>query len=357
VFLVTTVSAAVMTHRGVFGWPRTTVPAFLLVATVASLLVMPVQVQDTTAYIGIYESTPSIQDLLEYEFRLVGVGNNYGEFLFNYVISLFRSIDLSFNCFRFVVCVFIVYLKLFVFRALSPSFMVAVVTYFALFFSIDSSLIRQGIASSLIAVAMVAILEGRRLRLAVIAFVCAIGFHLSAITALPLFFLNRLRISNRLALSLLILFFLLGFAGGFGHFFSAQVTSIADGGYIAGKLSRGLLEVVQVGVFRGSTLGVLFLTVVYICLHRRLEKRFVYYEQIKIVALYAMSFLMVFSDVQTLSDRLYGMFAFIFPVMSAMVFTLLDRKSSGRNAVLLLFVAIIASLFLNRKFVVLWVGF
>lgn len=319
----------------------------LLGASFVSLFVLP----DYHTYQTMFDVTPS---LIAVAFHGAVFSHVYGEPGYTLLMSAFKIISTDFYYFRFLVVFLALYLKLyFIFKVAKPP-VIAVVAYFALFFYMDSFLLRQSLAAGIMALALLSLIEGKALRY--VALVCvAATFHVSALAALPLIFARTIDLNRFQALIILLAILVLGFSG-VGKYLAVLV----DQGWLPHYLNSKILRYSvsergdATGLLRGAVLLYTTGVLLYIIFQDQLRRNFLHYSIVLCVALYGLLFLIGFNDFGIFGDRVFRLFGVIFSVVFAVLCIALVYAQRAYWVLPISFLFVLLSMFLVPTGRVMW---
>lgn len=290
----------------------TSVPVALCVSIVGAFFISMLSLPDFYSYKWMYDRNPNL-----YQILFLGRSANevYGESGYVLLTSIYKLVFDDFYYFRLFVVFIALYLKLWFLLRVSVSPILGIACYFTLFFYMDSFILRQSLAAALIAVALLYLMQGRRLWF--VLFV-AIGatFHVSALVALPLVGLYKIELTKVKALCILGGIFALGVLG-----LGKYLVLIPDAGgyldYVSGKFARysSSHRADSTGIFRGSVLLCTAGMLLYIVFCERIKKSFNNYNFFLIVSLYSLMFLISFNDFGIFGDRAFRLFGVAFAVV------------------------------------------
>ena len=289
-----------------------TVSLSLLGALLGAAFVSMFELPDYQTYRSMFDVTPALNDIL---FREASNAHVYGEFGYTFFVSMFKCISQDFFYFRFFSVFIALYLKLyFIFRvAHAPS--IAVVAYFALFFYMDSFLLRQSLAAGIIAIALLNLVRKKHLHYALLICIAAM-FHVSALILLPLVFLLRFELSKKQALGLLVIIFVLGFIG-VGKYLGLLIEHGWLPSYISSKLFRYSINNSgeATGLLRGAVLLYTCGMLCYIIVKEKIKMHFEHYNIFLWGSLYGFLFLVGFNDFGIFGDRIFRLFGVAYAVI------------------------------------------
>ena len=234
----------------------------------------------------------------------------YEPFYFG-VSYLSKDIGINFFYFRYLAILSALLLKVIFIKHFSAENPVGLIYYMALLFSVDAYLIRGSLAGSLICIALYFLIAKKNLHAYIALIVVAAGFHVSALTALPLALVTRYRATPMTNLLLGTVIFLCLFLS-FGHFAVTGLSILFPGDvYFVNKVTAYALsgQGEASGVLRGSVL--IYTVIFFFCLWYRkvLSSSVAFYDEILFVMFYSLLFLVGFSDFSALSDRIFRLYA------------------------------------------------
>lgn len=312
-----------------YRWKYSTAPVALTVSIAAAAFVSMLLLPDFYTYQWLYEGTPTIKEIL---FIGRSADEVYGEVGYVLLASIYKLVFDEFYYFRWFLVFTALYLKLWFLLKASVSPLVGIACYFALFFYMDSFILRQSAAAGLIAIALLYLSNEKRL-LFVLFVAIGATFHTSALAALPLVFLYKISLTRAKAFIILGVIFAFGFIG-LGKF----LVLIPDAGgyldYVSGKFMRYSSKGgdVSTGILRGSVLLYTGGVLLYILFYERIKNSFNNYNFFLIVALYALMFLVSFNDLGIFGDRVFRLFGVAFAVIYSSLPAVLmgfQRASAG----------------------------
>lgn len=251
----------------------------------------------------------------------------YGEFLYLYLNYLSKFFTDNFNYLRVVIIFFSLLIKLIFAIRWSKYISVVFIFYLGFLFYPDSYMLRSTLASTFILLAISSLIDKSYIKFSFFN-ILAIGFHASAIIAFifPLLFKFNIE-KNRY---FIFLFILISSQIGLGGL-TVQIFSYLLNGdqFYANQLITYSASVYgeSVGIFRLSVLIYTAITFMYIFYFKAISLRFENsYKVILCAQLLALLFLIGYSDIGILADRLFRLFCFIFPVALGQILYSLKRS-------------------------------
>jgi len=297
---------------------------------------------DNDAYQYIYESLPALSSE-------VVLGNSdtfntlYGELGYKLLNSFSKNIGLSYYSFRFFLLFFIVFSKLYLFKLIikdNTQYLLCAISYFSLFFYIDSYVLRQSIASVFICYSLY-LAYNKSYLFSFFLFFIAPFFHVSAIFCSPLLFIIRKEFSRGFYLSLFVGIFIVGIVG--VKSIVLNLVNYIPSSYLVSKLLRYSVNEYgeALGVVRISV--ILYSSFFILCVFRlRTEYRALLLNAFLISLL----FLIGFNDFGILGERGFRLASTFIPVAMSSVVFLFARKDKYFNAAILwLFFIIVGTAF------------
>lgn len=297
---------------------------YILASLVGAFIVTKIMVPDYQSYKETYDLIPSISlDLL--------LGNDqkfnslYGEKLYLISGSIFKTFGFNFDSFRFLIIFSILIINLKILEKLSPFLALSAYIYFVLFFYTDSYILRQSIAASITSIAILFVLKGR-LYSAFSIILFASGFHIVSLLALPLVFFNKVKLSIKAAMFLLLLIFSTGYIG-ITKILLPLLTVFEF--YATEKLIRYSLSELgePLGLLRGSVIIFTLFSLFYIINAEKIKKHFVNYNYFLNAMLYSLVFLVGFNDFGVFGERTFRLFPIIFPIVICSCFYVFNKES------------------------------
>lgn len=240
----------------------------------------------------------------------------YGEILYEYLSYLFNYLKLDFQYFRVFLITLPLLIKIYFLKNIGPYYIVGMVFYLAFSFYADSYLLRSTVAGAFIALCIVAQIYKKKI-IALIMIIIAIGFHVSAITALPILLMRDLKFTRTCYL-LVILAIISASQLSLGTNLINSVAGVDLQGIralerIAGYQGSEYAE--SVGILRLSTLFYLMLCIAYALNIHRMRKLTCNADFFLLIALYSLVFLVGVSDVGVFADRIFRLYVVIFSVL------------------------------------------
>lgn len=314
---VTVFFLAASTFRGPLRYTLFAAGAFFAVALMSNL-----SLDDYENYAYIFRSINTDESFIEQTFYL------YGEYLYlfyNYVLRYFTD---DFKVVRFLLLFIALGIKILFLIRWGKFYTVSFVFYISLLFYPDSYLLRSTIASSILLLGIWALFDNKPWYRFFIPIFIAIGFHTSAVVAIPLWFMRNVKISKWGGFLYLFIILILGFVG-IGHSVAQAIFSIfsADIYAVSKLLTYSESEYGQsMSLVKGSLLVYLPLTCAFIGYQEKIRKSMKHYDVTLAIILYSLFILLAFSDFLVLSERLFRLFSFILSIAVGYIFYVLREK-------------------------------
>lgn len=237
----------------------------------------------------------------------------YGEPLYlagNYFFKFFTD---DFNFVRVFWVFTALIIKLSFLMRWGKFYSISFIFYISLLFYPDSYLLRSSIASSIVFIGISNLLANKKWYKFFVPIIIASGFHISALVAIPIWFLKRIKLSKESSLVVLGLLFLSGFIG-LGHF-SVQVLAklFAADMFIVERLIEYSTSIYggSLGMLRGSSLVYVTVALLFIIYKEQISRHTPNYHIFLNIMLYSFVFLFSFNDFEVISERLFRILAFI----------------------------------------------
>jgi hypothetical protein len=322
----------------------------ILVSSFANFFILP----DYYTYFEMYEHSPILIDLLVDPFAtFVLMGVEPGYIILN---SIFKYLSLSYGVLRFFILFFVVYTKLYLISKISNNFMVSVTAYLAFILFMDMFILRQAIASTLIAIGVFYIYQGKLTKASFFLLIAAL-FHVIALISWPMLLIYKYQFKRYIYILLVLLAMIIGYFG-LGAIVSNLIVSIfGDSSFISDKLIRYSSgeRNEATGVFRFSTLltlAILLFTIACMPLRKLTEQYFVILN----LTLYAFLILVLFNDFGILGDRGYRVISFPFIVFFGYLTSLFKKKDRlVISFAFVLFFLAVSFVFINSDYIK-WAG-
>lgn len=317
-----------------------------LIAFFSYLLILP----DYFSYKEIYEASPALGDIILSPFSsFVLMGVEPGYVILN---SMAKSFGLGYDFFRFTIILFVIFTKLYVLSRISNNFIISSTAYLALFIFMDLFILRQSIASAIIALSVLYLYKQASSK-ALFFLLLAPMFHVIALIAAPIIFIYKYKFKTIFYISVIIFAMFVGYFG-IGSIVSQLIIGVSgDESFVADKLARYLASerAEATGIFRVSTLLILTLMVfVILFMPRKLldDKFFLILN----LSLYAFLVLVLFNDFGILGDRGYRVIGFPLLAFFGYVTSLFAKKDRFFvTALVSLVFVVLATFFINPDYI------
>lgn len=278
---------------------RVIVATPIFVAFLIYFIILP----DHSGYKNIYENSPHLIEIVSNPFETFQTyGLEPGYLALN---AAALSVGVSFDYFRFFIIFLILYVKLLVLSSLSKNFIVSSSAYLAFFLYMDLFILRQSIASTMVAISIATLVSGNQKKATFLLLIAPL-FHVVSLLAWPIFILHRLRFKRQIYIFALVCIFVLGYYGWAHVVASTFVQIIGEQSFIGDKLTRygASHRGESLGVLRGSIMlhFILIMLVVSLIPPRCMDAK---YFTILNISVYAFMILTLFSDFAILGDRGY----------------------------------------------------
>ena len=207
-------------------------------------------------------------------------------------------------------------------------YLISFLFYLSFIWYPDSYLLRSSFAGSLALIGFWAMLDKRPAYQFFLPIIISSTFHISALVLLPLWWLKRARVSQKLGyfiLSILIIFGIFGI----GHFLVELIARIFSVDlYLVDRLvNYSKNEYGQsIGLLRISVLVYILITTAYIFFRETIANRIPYYDNILVFLLFSLLLLIGLSDFEVLADRLFRLTAFFFVIAIGHIFYCLQKR-------------------------------
>lgn len=303
--------------RGTLRYVLFAAGAFFAVALMSTL-----SLDDYENYASMFRSINTDKSFIEQTLIL------YGEYLylfFNYVLRYFTD---DFKVVRFLLLFIALGIKILFLIRWGKFYTLSFVFYISMLFYPDSYLLRSTIASSFLLLGIWALFDNKSWYRFFIPIFIGIGFHSSVAVAIPLWFMKNIKISKWSGFSFLSIVLIIGSVG-IGHSVVQTVLSIFSAdiyvvdkllGYADSKYGQSM------SLIKGSLLVYLPITCAFIGYQEKIKKSMEHYDLTLVIILYSLFILLAFSDFLLLSERLFRLFAFLFPIAVGHIFYVLREE-------------------------------
>ena len=318
------------------------------IALFSCFLVLP----DYFSYKEIYEASPALSDIILSPFSsFVLMGLEPGYVIFN---SLAKLLGIGYEYLRFLIIFFVVYTKLYVLSKISNNFIISSTAYLALFIFMDLFILRQSIASAIIALSVLYLYKQASSK-ALFFLLLAPMFHVIALIAAPIIFIYKYKFKTVFYISVIILAMFVGYFGLASIVSQLFIGALGDGSFIGGKLARYAASerAEATGVFRLSTLSILALMLFVILFMPRKHKDDNYFLILNL-SLYAFLVLVLFNDFGILGDRGYRVIGFPLLAFFGYVTSLFAKKDRFFVTVLVSLVFFVLAIFFINPDYISW---
>ena len=162
---------------------------------------------DFNIYRIIYSNVPTLGDFVKYYSTLDDRYTTFGvERAYLFGNSLFKTLHFSYYGYIFVQAMFIIFTTYFALKKYTREYMLVVMVFLYKFYFYNTFIsLRQPITIALFFI-MLRLMENRRILLYMLLAVLAFNFHTAAIVLFPLYFLNRVKVTRGLILTLNAIF-------------------------------------------------------------------------------------------------------------------------------------------------------
>jgi len=267
---------------------------------------------DYESYSYIYE----IQSFEYFSFPLYNtptLGTTGNEFIFATAISIFKSLNLSFQSFLIFIGVLSLGIKFYFIRKYSDFIVLSCLLYFATLFVKDIGQIRHGLAIAIILFAILPLVKRQAIYYFLVV-VLASSIQVFSIVALPLYFLYPY-LKNKKIAYLVILTSLIVYATG-GIFDSlmpiVKLFSLSIEQKVYGYYENKELDIVYLNIFN---ISMLLFSLILVYFKEKLSKNNLFFEGLIVSNIYAISCYFFFADLGIISGRIFellGLYAVIF---------------------------------------------
>lgn len=301
-----------------YGFYKKKILCFSAVALTASFIVLNLNLPDHLAYNNMYKEMPplSINIILGNDMLFNGL---YGEYLYKISESFFKLIGVNFFSFSYLIIVFLVVSKLYIFHYFTNNnkqFSLSVLFYFIMLFPTESYIFRQSIASSLLCFSIVFLMRSNYFKSFFSIFLSGF-FHISAYLGYLLLPLKFISPPIKWYYICIFIIFILGILG-LGNVLDLIAHSFPLGNvhdkliyYIGNKYSD------SVGIIRGSVFLYTFLLIISLHHTKNINKESILVHNIALVSLF---FLVGFNDFGIIAERMFRLFSMTMPIIFSWVF-------------------------------------
>jgi len=315
--IVTFFFLAAAANRGPLRYLLFTAGAFFAVVLMSSL-----NLDDYHNYASVFRSINFDESFIEQSLIL------YGEYLYLFFNYLLRYFTDDFRVVRFLLLFIALAIKIIFLIRWGKFYAVSFVFYISIFFYPDSYLLRSTIASSILLLSIWALFDNKSWYRFFIPVFIASGFHISALVAIPLWFMKNLKFSKQNGFLFLFVILIIGSVG-IGHYtvqiilsyFSVEIYAIDKLlMYSESKYGKSM------SIIKGSLLIYLPVICAFIGYQDKIKKAMKHYDLTLVIILYSLFILLGFSDFLVLSERLFRLFAFLFTIAVGYIFYVMHEK-------------------------------
>ncbi|MBU3155330.1 EpsG family protein [Clostridium estertheticum] len=297
---------------------------------------------DYDSYSNIFQQVPTISQFTVSGLKHLRIYAEYGYILLNIII---KSLGLNVNAVFIIVAIISMFIICFTYRKYTKYYLIAIFAYCARFyFMLNMGQIRQGLAMAILLLSIKYIDEQKMFKFVLIVFIAA-SFHSVSYIMLPMYFINKINIKEKLFWYVLIFAMILGSTGWLGIIISNFSNFLPKGVvnyYYSAEYGYKYGIVNSVVLFR---ILVCFIIFRYRGIMRNNIK---YFDVIFKTYLCGVIILISFNEVSILAARTAAIFAVFEPVFIGAFISIFKNKLVGYNFVLIyIFILIYFNFFLK----------
>lgn len=221
------------------------------------------------------------------------------EFIFGFLISIFKELSFSFYSFLFVFSLISLSIKFFFIKKYSPYFFLSSLLFFAFLVGKEMGQIRNAMIAGIILFAIIPLIKRNSFAYISIILIAA-GIQIFALVALPIYWLYPYLKNKKIAFLILLFSFLIFQIGGLFHYL-APISSFL-GPHIHDKISiyannRGPISL------NLNTFSLISFAFIFISIKESYIKKKSFYEGLFSYYIYSISIFLICSDLSIISSR------------------------------------------------------
>lgn len=289
---------------------------------------------DYDSYSNIFKQVPTISEITISRLKDLQIYAEYGYILLNTIV---KSLGLNINVVFIVVSLVTMFIICFTYRKYTKYYIVAVFVYCARFyFMLNMGQIRQGLAMAIVLLSIKYIDERKALKFILIVFIAG-SFHSVAYIMLPMYFINKITINEKLFWILIVFVMLLGVTGWFGIFINS----------FSNFLPKSILNYYynpeygyKLGVLNSVTLFRILICFIIFRFIGTIRNNVKYFDIIFKIYLCGIIILIVFNEVAVLASRTATLYAMFEPIFIGSFICIFKNKFVG-HAIILVYIFIL----------------
>lgn len=222
------------------------------------------------------------------------------EFIFGFLISIFKELNFSFYSFIFIFSLISLSIKFFFIHKYSPYFFLSSLLFFAFLISKDMGQIRNAMIAGIILFAIFPLIK-RNLLVYISIILIASGIQIFALIALPTYWLYPYLTDRKIVFYVLLLSFVIFLLGGIFHYLAPMSSYL--GTHIHDKITiyvnnKGAIPL------NINTLSLIFFALVFTFIKDYYIEKNSFYEGLFTYYIYSVSIFLVCSDLSIISSRM-----------------------------------------------------
>lgn len=222
------------------------------------------------------------------------------EFIFGFLISLFKELNFSFYLFIFIFSLISLSIKFFFINKYSPYFFLSSFLFFAFLIGKDMGQIRNAMIAGILLFAIFPLIKRNFLVYISIVLIAA-GIQIFALSALPIYWIYPYLTNRRIVFYILIFSFTIFLLGGIFHYLVPLSSFFGD--YIQNKInaytnSRGSIPL------NINTLSLVFFALIFTFIKEFYIEKKSFYEGLFTYYIYSVSIFLICSDLSIISSRI-----------------------------------------------------
>lgn len=314
-----------------------------------TLVTLTLELPDVLEYEKIFIAIPSLS--LDIFYGGNDLFNNvYGEYSFKVLISMFKSLGLDYDFFRFIVIFATLFSRFFFFSYFirnNAIYYLTALAYVFLFFHVDAYILRQSLGSIFLVFAILSLCQNQLKRFVILVLVAS-TFHMSCLLFLIIIPFKNVEFTFKWGLASIIVLFPLSFINMIDVL--VMITKYLPFEYLSGKIITysESIYAVSYSVLRGTVLlfCIFFLMALFF-------KDKVDYKKSKdmnihiLLSFISLFFLIGLNSFGILSERGFRLFAISFPLILVNLLSFLNKDNMSIMYVFLLATIVFCGVILN----------
>lgn len=221
------------------------------------------------------------------------------EFIFGFLISIFKELNLSFYSFIFIFSLISLSIKFFFINKYSPYFFLSSLLFFAFLIGKDMGQIRNAMIAGILLFAIFPLIK-RNFLIYISIILIAAGIQIFALSALPIYWLYPYLTNRKIVFYILLFSFTIFLLGGIFHYLVPLSSFLGD--YIQNKInayinSRGSIPL------NINTLSLVFFALIFTFIKEYYIEKKSFYEGLFTYYIYSVSIFLICSDLSIISSR------------------------------------------------------